>query len=361
MARPIWSGTLSFGLVNVSVSLYSATQDRSPHFNQFQRGTSDRIRYRRVNERTGDEVDYDDIVRGAEVDKNEYVLFEPDELESVAPGRSRSLEISEFVAEDEIDPVLYQKSYYLGPRREDDQKVYGLLLAALAEQRRVAVGTFVLRSKEYLALVRPDGPVLTLSTLYFDDEVRDAGKTVGDLPDPDDVDGKQLRMAEDLIEAMADDWDPSRYHDTYRERVDELVEAKRSGSEVVGESEPPEDTKVVDLMSALRASVERSSGKGAGSKRSGSKRSGGQPSGGKRSGGRGSGGTRSGGRGSGRGGSSRSRGGSGASRRGGDGALSDLNTGELRKLARELDVPGRSTMRRDELIATVGKARRRAS
>jgi DNA end-binding protein Ku len=335
MARPIWSGTLSFGLVNVSVSLYAATEDRSPHFNQFQRGTSDRIRYRRVNERTGEEVDYDDIVRGTAVDKNEYVLFEPDELESVAPGRSRSLEISEFVAEDEIDPVLYQKSYYLGPRREDDQKVYGLLLAALAEQGRVAVGTFVLRSKEYLALVRPDGPVLTLSTLYFADEVRDAGKTVGDLPDPDDVDGKQLRMAEDLIEAMAEDWDPERYHDTYRERVDELVEAKRSGSEVVAESEPPADTKVVDLMSALQASVERSSARG--SRRRGS-----------------------GGRGS----SGRSRSGrpaSGSPRGRGERELAELNTDELRRLARELDVPGRSRMRRDELVDSVGKARRKAS
>ncbi|TDC52612.1 Ku protein [Jiangella ureilytica] len=253
MARSIWSGFLSFGLVSIPVRLYSATQEHEVDFHQFERGTSDRIRYKRINERTGDEVEYDDIVKGHEVTGGEYVIVEKDELEEIAPGRSRALEIEQFVELAEIDPIHFQKSYYLGPGGDDNDTSYALLRTALQKTDRAAVAKFVMRSKEYLACVRASGQVLVLETMYFADEIRDPGKELGDLPKAASK-GKQLDMAVDLIEAMTEEWKPKQYHDTYTERVEELVEAKRKGEEVVTESAPAA-TGVTDLLTALQDSV----------------------------------------------------------------------------------------------------------
>ncbi|MGA8113024.1 MAG: Ku protein [Actinocatenispora sp.] len=369
MPRPLWPGSLSFGLVNVRVGLYSATEDHSPHFNQFERGTSDRIRYRRVNERTGDEVDYDNIVRGAAVGGDEYVIVENEELEAIAPGRSRSLEISDFVPAEDIDPLLYQKTYYLAPGAEDSETAYALLREALKRTERVGVATFVMRSREYLAVVRPYGAVLALSTVHFADEVRDPEKAVkGEPPVLKKSAKKQLDVAEQLIESMSGPWEPEQYHDTYRERVDELIEAKQQGRETVEENEPPEDTNVVDLMDALRASVREQGGKqsggtdrrrqgrrgrgkktSSGSTREGSGRSMRATSGGTRGSSKSSG--RSTSTGSGRSGSTRT---SGSRRRPDD--LAEASKADLMTLARELEVSGRSSMDRRDLESAVRKA-----
>ncbi|MFC0624511.1 non-homologous end joining protein Ku [Kribbella deserti] len=274
MARAIWTGYITFGLVSVPVGLFSATSEHEVDFHQFQRGTSDRIRYKRVNERTGREVDYDKIVKGHEVGGGEYVIVEPEELEDIAPGRSRSLEISRFVDLDEIDPIHFQKSYYLAPSEEDNTSSYALLRDALAKTNRTGIASFVMRGKEYLAAIRADGKVLVLETMFFADEIRDPTET-GKLPAKSSG-GKQLAMATDLIEAMSGTWRPQDYHDSYTERVKKLVETKRKGKEVVISEDAPEPTKSDDLVAALRASVEaaraRRNGKSPAKKTAGTKK-----------------------------------------------------------------------------------------
>lgn len=254
MPRAIWSGYITFGLVSVPVGLFSATSEHEVDFHQFQRGTSDRIRYKRVNERTGREVDFEKIVKGHDVGGGEYVIVEPEELDDIAPGRSRSLEISRFVDLDEIDPIHFQKSYYLAPTEKDNTTSYALLRDALAKTNRTGIASFVMRGKEYLAAIRADGKVLVLETMFFADEIRDPAD-IGSLPTKASA-GKQLAMATDLIEAMSGTWRPSDYRDSYTERVKKLVETKRKGKEVVFNEEAPEPTHTDDLVSALRASVD---------------------------------------------------------------------------------------------------------
>jgi DNA end-binding protein Ku len=277
MARSIWSGYINFGLVSVPVGLYSATEEHEVDFHQFQKGTSDRIRYKRVNERTGREVDYDKIVKGHDVGGGEYVIVEPDELEDIAPGKSRSLEISTFVDLDEIDPIYYQKSYYLGPSDKENKSSYALLRDALKKTNRAGIAKFVMRGKEYLATIRAQDKVLVLETMYFADEIRDPAKELDDLPGRSSA-GKQLSMAADLIEAMSGEWKPSSYKDTYTDRVKKLVETKRKGQEVVFNEEEPEATSSTDLVAALRASVEeaRSRRAAGGTKKAASKKSSGK-------------------------------------------------------------------------------------
>jgi DNA end-binding protein Ku len=182
MARSIWTGVISFGLVSVPVALYSATREHEVSFHQFEKDTADRIRYQRVNERTGKQVDYDDIVKGAEVSDDKYVMLDPEELDSIAPGRSRSLDIHAFVDLAEIDPIYFQKAYYLGPGSEETAKTYALLREAIRETNRAAVGTLVMRGKEYLTAIRPVDNVLVLHTMFFADEVRDPGRELDGLP-----------------------------------------------------------------------------------------------------------------------------------------------------------------------------------
>lgn len=325
MARAIWTGALTFGLVNVPVGLYSATEDKSVHFNQFERGTSSRIRYRRINEDTGEEVDYGDIVKGEDIGGGQYVIVTPEELEEIEPGRSRVIDISDFVDVAQIDPIYYDKTYYLAPQDEEAQRAYALLLQAMERAERVAIATFVMRSKQYLAAVRPQGDVLTLETMYFADEVRDPVEEIDQLPVRHSFKSRDLDMAVSLIDSMSTEWDPTNYRDTYRDRVNELIEAKRRGEEVVTEGVPETAENVVDLMSALRASVE-AAGKhrpgNAGTDRALA--------------------TRKAERGS---------------ERPSDDDLEDMSKKELYDLAQDLDVPGRSKMTRDELARAVADAR----
>src|SRR3954453_3120793 len=184
MPRAIWTGAVSFGLVNVPVGLFSATEDHDVHFHQFEKGTSSRSRYERVNEATGDEVAYQDIAKGAEVDDGEYVMLTQEELESVEPGKSRTIDITDFVDAADIDPIYYQKSYYLAPSDDSAKKPYALLVKAMAKAERIGVATFVMRGKQYLAAIRPcaDQKVLILETMHFADEIRDPGKELDGLP-----------------------------------------------------------------------------------------------------------------------------------------------------------------------------------
>jgi DNA end-binding protein Ku len=260
MARAIWSGVLNFGLVSVPVEIYSATEAHEPTFHQFQKGTSDRIRYQRVNERTGKEVDYSDIVKGAEVGRGRYVMLDQDELDSVAPGRSKSIEIKTFVDLDEIDPIHFAKTYYLGPRGDETKKTYALLRDALAATNRAAIASFVMRSKEYLAAIRADKDVLVLETMFFADEIRVAKDEIGNLPGKVKLRPQELKMARQLIDSMSGEWKPAAYRDTYTDRVNELIKAKKNDKTYEPAEQAPAATEAVDLLDALRRSVDAAKG-----------------------------------------------------------------------------------------------------
>jgi DNA end-binding protein Ku len=260
MARAIWTGVITFGLVTVPVGLFTATEDHTVHFHQLQRGTADRVRNKRVNERTGEDVDTKDIVKGYEVERGEYVVVEPDELDEVAPGRSRTVDITDFVELAEIAPVYFARTYYVAPRGEQYLKVYELLRAALERTGRVGIATFVMRGRQYLTALRAEERVLVLQTLHWADEVRDPGKELPELPTERAGAGKELDMAARLIDTLSAPWDPARYHDTYQEKVRELVRAKAEGQEVAATEEAPEATNVLDLMTALRSSIDRAGG-----------------------------------------------------------------------------------------------------
>jgi DNA end-binding protein Ku len=254
MARAIWSGVVSFGLVSVPVRLYSATESHEPPFHQFESGTTDRIRYQRVNQRTGEEVSYPDIVKGVDVG-GDHVQLDQEELDSVAPGRSRSIDVEAFVDADAIDPLHYSKTYFIGPGSDEAKKPYALLRDALARSGRVAIARLVMRSKDYLTAIRPDGDVLVLETLYFADEIRDPHEEIDNLPGRPRLSPQEVRMAGQLIDAMSGPWKPDQYRDTYTDRVNELIEAKRDSKEVKPAAEAPDATNVTELTEALRASL----------------------------------------------------------------------------------------------------------
>ncbi|WP_031039013.1 Ku protein [Streptomyces sp. NRRL F-5650] len=322
MARAIWTGVITFGLVSVPVGLFTATRDHTVHFHQLQRGTSDRIRNRRVNERTGKEVGPDDIVKGYEVSEGEYVVVEPEELDEVAPGRSRTLEITDFVDLDRIEPVYFGRTYYLAPRGKEYLKVYALLRTALAEAGKVGVATFVLRNRQYLTALRAEDEVLLLQTLHWADEVRDPVEELPELPSERVGRGKELDMALRLVDALSGDWEPARYRDTYQEKVRELVRAKAEGEEVAVADEAPGATNVVDLMEALRGSLEQAQDTG-GKRAAGERKKGTAPA------------------------RSSRRGGPEPSERE---ELGELSKAELYRRATEQDVPGRSRMSRRQLV-----------
>jgi DNA end-binding protein Ku len=255
MARAIWSGSVSFGLVSIPVKMYSATESKDVRFHQFEEGSGERIRYQRVAEESGHEVDYEDIVKGYEVHKGEFVIVTPEELEAADPEKTHTIEIEDFVDLVDIDPIYYEKTYYLAPPKESGaEKSYGLLRRAMEDAGKVGIAKFVMRSKEYLAAVRPMDDLLALETMYFADEVRGVDE-VENVPARSRVGDRELKTAKQLIDSLSTDWDPKRYHDTYRERVLEIVKQKAEGKDIVA-PEKAEQPKVKDLLEALRASVE---------------------------------------------------------------------------------------------------------
>src|SRR4051812_25573123 len=265
MPRSIWSGAISFGLVNVPIKLYSAVSKKTVRFHQLHGTTGTRIQQRRVDPSTGEEVSYEDIVKGYEIGKDRYVVITPDELESLDPEKTRTIDIEDFVEESEIDPLYYDHPYYLAPAT-GAEKPYRLLLDAMAQAGRVAIARVVIRNKEQLVAIRPAENVLTMSTMNFADEVVPA-ETIDEVAAAEGDGGKakttkrELDMAEQLIDSLTSEFDPSKYHDTYRERVIDLIERKAAGEEIAAPPEAPEPAPVPDLMAALEASLQDAKGK----------------------------------------------------------------------------------------------------
>jgi DNA end-binding protein Ku len=254
VARAVWSGVLSFGLVSVPVSLYSATEEHTPDFHQYVKGTSQRIRYKRVSEKTGKEVDYSDIVKGTKVGRK-LVTLDQDELDAVAPGKSRSLEIATFVDRDDVDPIYFNKTYWLGPGNADAKKTYALLRDAMAAENVVAIGMFVMRGKQYLTCVRPDGDMLALETMFFADEVRNPKQEIDNLPGKVKVASNEKKMARQLVSSMSSPFRAEDYRDTYADAVNKLIKAKAKNKDLPVAEDAPEPTNVTDLMEVLRESV----------------------------------------------------------------------------------------------------------
>jgi DNA end-binding protein Ku len=254
MARAVWSGVLSFGLVSVPVSLYSATEEHSPDFHQYVKGTAQRVRYQRVSEKTGKEVDYAEVVKGTKIGRK-LVTLDQDELDAIAPGKSRSLEIATFVDRDAVDPIYFNKTYWLGPGNDESKKTYALLRDAMEAEDVVAIGMFVMRGKQYLTCIRPDGDVLALETMFFADEVRDAKDAIGNLPGKVKLATNEKKMARQLVSSMSGPFRAEDYRDTYTEAVDKLLKAKAKNQQPEQAEDAPAPTDVVDLMEALRESV----------------------------------------------------------------------------------------------------------
>jgi DNA end-binding protein Ku len=275
MPRAIWSGSISFGLVNVPVKVYSAMDEQSLHFKQFQEGTNARIRNKRVSEKTGKEVPYEKIEKGYEVSKGNFVVIDPKELEEFQPRATKTIDIEDFVELAAIDPVYYDRTYWLAPSGgEGAEKAYALLRQAMEKKERVAIGRVVMRTKQYLAAIRPRDGALALSTMLFHDEVVPKSEVEGIPSARKKASDKEVKMAEQIIDSLTSDWKPGKYHDTYRERVLEYIEQKAKGEEIVRE-EPEEenDGKVVDLLAALEASLEAAKkGRSAGKKKAAASR-----------------------------------------------------------------------------------------
>ncbi|MET0147168.1 MAG: Ku protein [Ilumatobacteraceae bacterium] len=255
MARPVWRGTISFGLVNVPVKAFTAVRDHDVHFHQLEKESGSRIRNKKVSEKSGREVDSDDIEMGFELKKGRYVTFDKDELRDLKPASTRAVEVTDFVEIDDIDPIFYERTYWLAPDGDQPRSSYQLLLAAMEAGGRVGIGSVVMRNKQYLTAIRPLDGALAMSTMRFADEVVPRAE-IEDLPRRAKPDAKALKMASQLLEAMATDWKPSRYHDTYTEELKARISARGAGKEIA-EDPPAEPTgaKVVDLMAALEESV----------------------------------------------------------------------------------------------------------
>jgi len=324
MARALWTGFVSFGLVSVPVGMFRATEDQTVHFNQIHKGTSHRIRYKKVDEVTGEEVPAEDIVNGYDPGDGEYVIVTKDELKEAAPGKSELIEISDFVDLASIDPVHFRASYYLAPRGKGADRAYSLLRQAMQETNKIGIATLILRDKEHLVAIRPGDEALILETMFFPSEIRSASEELDTLPEQVTFDGRELEVAKTLVESLSVEWEPDRYHNTYRARIEELIERKREGNAVVPKAVTKPKTNVVDLMAALEASVARAKN--------------GEPAA------------------------------EAAPTDPAGSGLADLTKPELLALATEYDVAGRSGMNKNELVAALSAAgatakgrRRRAS
>src|SRR3954452_19585898 len=258
MPRSIWTGAISFGLVTVPVKLYSAVQRKNVRFHQLDAESGVRISQKRVNPVTGEDVPYERLVKGYEISPDRYVVIDPGELEALEPDKTRTIDIEDFVDLSEIDPVFYDHPYYLAPGA-GGAKPYRLLLEAMAETNKVAIANVVIRSKQHLVAVRPQGSVLGMATMLYPDEIVDPER-IDEIPDAEEVSAtdKELQIAKQLVESLAGPFEPEKYRDTYRDEVLALIERKAAGEEIavqpVAEEEP---AAVPDLMAALQASLDQ--------------------------------------------------------------------------------------------------------
>jgi DNA end-binding protein Ku len=256
MPRAIWSGAISFGLVNIPVKLYSAVSRKTVRFNQIDAESGQRIRQQRVNPETGEEVPYEQIVKGYEISPDQYVTISNEELDALEPQKTRTIDIEQFVDLEQIDPIHYDHPYYLAPDKGAG-KAYKLLLDAMEQADKVGIARVVIRSKENLVALRSYNGAITMETMLFPDEVVEPS-TIEDLSA---VDGdvkttkRELDMAKQLIESLSGDFDPSGFRDEYRDRVLDLIERKAAGETITVEAPEPERKDVPDLMAALEASI----------------------------------------------------------------------------------------------------------
>ena len=263
MARPTWRGAISFGLVNVPVQLFTAVRSHDVRFRQLSKHTRHPVKQQRIDAETGEEVAYQDIVKGYEVSDGRFVVVDPDELGELDPTASRLIEILDYVEQREIDPVYYDRAYYLAPDGETAGKPYRLLTEAMESSGKVAVARFVMRDKEYIAAIRAREGMLVLSTMHHYDEVSDPAEIGSDMSSAStEVRPREVEMAEQLIESMTTSFDPERYPDEYRQRVLEYLEAKAEGEQVEIAARKPESGEVIDLMAALERSLDRARGGG---------------------------------------------------------------------------------------------------
>jgi DNA end-binding protein Ku len=254
MARPVWTGSISFGMVAIPIRLVPAVRRKSISFNQLDERSGSRIRYRKVSEATGEEVPSEHIVKGYDLGGSNYVLLTDDDLAPLAPAKSKEIGIESFVPIDDVDPLMFDSSYLILPDR--NAKPYVLLAEAMAGSDRVGIGRFVMRQKEYLAAIRSDGKHLTLSTLVFPDElVQPSSVEEFDELDGVKVSAKELQMAKGLVDALSDEFEPGQYTDEYRKAVEQVIEDKAAGRTIVYEEEPKSTGTVIDLSAALEASL----------------------------------------------------------------------------------------------------------
>jgi DNA end-binding protein Ku len=254
MPRPVWTGTISFGLVAIPVKLFHAVRKQSVSFNQLDDRTLARIKYKKVSALDGDEVPDEHIVKGYEISKERYIVVDPDELEPFIPSATKTVDLEEFVDLDEIDPVFYDSAYYVAPGA--NPKPYVLLARAMEESNKVAIGRFVMRNKQYTAAIRAEEGRLIMSTLAYADEVLDPA-TIDELSNLDDVEvsKKEIAMAESLVASLTSVFEPEKYRDEYREQVLDLIKIKASGEAFELPEAVADQPKVIDLMAALEASV----------------------------------------------------------------------------------------------------------
>jgi len=247
----MWKGAISFGLVTIPVAVYPATEEKTLRFNQLHDEDGGRVRYKRVCEKDGEEVTFEHIVKGYEVEKDRYVVLTDDDFDAVPVASSRAIDIVQFVEIDEIDPVLFKKSYYLVPE-ETGAKAYALLREAMREDDRVGIAKVSFRDKEHIAALRFKDDAFVLETMFWPDEIRQAD--FGGVDVTTDVRDNELTMARQLIDSLTSEWAPEQFSDAYRDALLQIVEAKLNGQEIeVVEPEPA--ATVVDLMEALKASV----------------------------------------------------------------------------------------------------------
>jgi DNA end-binding protein Ku len=246
---------VSFGLVNVPVRMYSAIHEHDVHFHQLAPDGS-RIHYERVSEKTGRRVDYDKIQRGFETSRGKYVVFERDELADLQPASTKTIDIEDFVALDEIDPIYYERTYFLAPDGAAAGKAYALLATVMKDRKRVAIGKVVMREKQYLAAIRPYGRGLALSTMLFGDEVVNPSAIDAIPSRKPALNAREKQMAAKIVDAMSRSWDPDAYRDDYEQELRRIIKAKEKGKTIEVEREEP-SAEVVDLMDALRASLDK--------------------------------------------------------------------------------------------------------
>jgi DNA end-binding protein Ku len=253
MPRAIWSGAISFGLVNIPVKLYSAVSRKTVRFHQIDAESGGRVRQKRVGP-DGEEIPYEQIVKGYEIGPDRYVTITPEELEALEPEKTRTIDIEDFVDLDQIDPIFYDHPYYLAADK-GAEKAYRLLLDAMEEAGKVAIARVVIRNKESLVAIRPHDKVLTMETMLFADEVVPTDSLDEMAAETKKTSKRELDMARQLIDSLSGDFDPDKYRDEYRDRVLDLIERKAQGEEIVIEAAPEQPKEVPDLMAALEASI----------------------------------------------------------------------------------------------------------